>query len=218
MTEATGRSAVERTALARLDGLLREIDEAAGLPDERAWQAMRVLRARVATAIAAIAGANSDYYLAVPEVDQAFTSAAAFAHLRGLLVSLRADVEAGYFQRVEDLVSAEVFGDFLDMAEHLIGAGYVVPAASLIGAVLEDGLKRLAALQSGMTARAGEGIGAVNHRLADANVYSNLVRKQVEVWAAVRNGADHGQFDEVTPANVQDMYAGVTRFLHDQAG
>ena len=42
------------------------------------------------------------------------------------------------------LVQAEVFADFLDMAEHLLGETYKDAAAVLLGAVLEDSLRKIA--------------------------------------------------------------------------
>src|SRR5260370_1008887 len=55
-----------------------------------------------------------------------------------ILQSLRSDIEAGYLEKLANIVSAEVFGDFLDMARHLLDAGYHHPAASLAGAVRVD--------------------------------------------------------------------------------
>ena len=43
---------------------------------------------------------------------------------------------------VRRLLQAEVFADFLEMAEHLLDNGYKDPAAVLQGAVLEDSLKK----------------------------------------------------------------------------
>jgi hypothetical protein len=48
----------------------------------------------------------------------------------GILSAARDDIEGGYLQKMETLVSAEVFSDFLDMAEHLLDNGYKDPAAS----------------------------------------------------------------------------------------
>jgi len=63
----------------------------------------------------------------------------------GILRSIREDAANGQLlTNIAGLISAEVFNDFLEMAEHLLDAGYVPPAASLIGAVLEDGLRRIA--------------------------------------------------------------------------
>jgi len=64
---------------------------------------------------------------------------------QGILAAALRDVEHGYLQSVQRLVVADVFTDFLDMALHLLDNGYKDPAATLIGGVLEDGLRRIAA-------------------------------------------------------------------------
>jgi hypothetical protein len=64
---------------------------------------------------------------------------------QGILRALREDLSLGYLTNLRTLVAADVFSDFIEMAEHLIEAGYKDPAASLAGAVLEDGLRKIAA-------------------------------------------------------------------------
>ncbi len=203
---------MDQDALGRLDRLIERTNQV------REWGAFRALAAQAGSAIAAIAGKDSDYYKFMEtDVDRAGSPEDGTHYIREALTALRSDVEAGYLRRTADLIAADVFGDFLDMAEHLLTQNYHVPAASLIGAVLEDGVKRLA-VRNDLAVKPRDDLSGVNHRLADKGVYSNLVRKQVEVWSAVRNHADHGEFDNVKPADVQDMYTGVVRFLTEQLG
>jgi hypothetical protein len=110
------------------------------------------------------------------------------------------------------LVTAEVFSDFLDMAEHLLANGYKDPSASLIGAVLEIGLRDIA---SGNELKVGarDDLTALNNRLAEAAVYSRLVQKSINVWIAIRNYADHGQFEQYAAEDVKSMHTGVREFL-----
>ena len=54
------------------------------------------------------------------------------------LRSVREDVEDGYLTDIRTLISADVFTDFLEMAEHLDDNGYKDPTAYPTGAVLED--------------------------------------------------------------------------------
>jgi len=61
-----------------------------------------------------------------------------------LLRVVREDIEDGYLTDIRALVAAEVFTDFLDMAKHLRECGYKDPSAFLAGAVLENGLGRIA--------------------------------------------------------------------------
>jgi hypothetical protein len=62
--------------------------------------------------------------------------------LLGILRALRADYAAGYPGTVEELIHADLFSDFLKMAEHLLNQGYKDPSAVLIWSVLEEHLRR----------------------------------------------------------------------------
>jgi hypothetical protein len=131
---------------------------------------------------------------------------------RGILTAIREDVAGGYLTRLKALVAAEVFSEFVDISEHLLGAGYKDPAASLVGAVLENGLRQIAA-QHRMKLRAKEDLGSLNSKLAQAGIYNRLAQKKVQVWTDIRNHADHGEFEEYTESDVREMLTGVTDFL-----
>jgi hypothetical protein len=131
---------------------------------------------------------------------------------KGILTAVREDVAGGHLRRLQTLVAAEVFSDFVEMGEHLLEAGYKDPAASLAGAVLENGLRRIAA-EGGIKLKTREDIGSLNAKLAQANVYNRLTQKKVQVWNDVRNHADHGEFDQYSEADVRDMLKGVTDLL-----
>ena len=132
----------------------------------------------------------------------------------GILQAARDDIEGGYLQKVETLVSASVFSDFLEMAEHLLDNGYKDPAASLIGAVLEDGLRRIC-VNNGITLKTKEDISSLNQKLAQKPepVYNPLQQKQIQVWNEIRNNADHGNFNQYKMDDVKDMLRGVRNFL-----
>jgi hypothetical protein len=133
---------------------------------------------------------------------------------RGLAIleSAKESIEAGYLQKVETLVSASVFSDFLEMAEHLLDNGYKDPAASLIGAVLEDGLRRICG-SSNLAVKSDDNISSLNKRLADNSAYNRLQQREIEVWNKLRDYADHGHFDEYKADDVADMLKGVRNFL-----
>lgn len=126
----------------------------------------------------------------------------------GILRAAREDIEGGYLTSVEALVSAEVFSDFLDMARHLHQAGYKDPAAMLTGAVLEDGLRRVATA-NGVKVKQGDDISSLAQKCADVSVFNRLVQKRIQVWKDIRNSADHAEFDKYTGDDVADMIAGV---------
>jgi hypothetical protein len=207
------------TTLARLADLITKGTVAAfdmRQESDFGYQAYHAWHVQALTCIADVSGPDGDYYKAFQL--QTKISGTTAAHIGvGMLEALREDVANGYLRRTADLITAEVFGDFLEMANHLLSAGYHVSAASLVGAVLEDGLRRLAAAKN-LKLLASDDISALNGRLASKGVYSNLVRKQVAVWADIRNAADHGPFDQVKAPEVREMHAGVSRFLAEQLG
>src|ERR1051326_3119717 len=63
----------------------------------------------------------------------------------GILQAVHDDALAGdLLTTMAGVISGEIFSDFLEMAAHLLDNHYFHPAASLTGAVLEDGLRRIA--------------------------------------------------------------------------
>ena len=91
-------------------------------------------------------------------------------------------------------------------------AGYKDVAASVTGAALEDGLRRIA-LAHGMVVKPNDDLSSLNHRVADGQVYSRLVQKKIQVWNDIRNSAAHGKFGEYKLEDVSEMIKGVQNFL-----
>lgn len=133
----------------------------------------------------------------------------------GVLAAFLEDVTNGYLTDLRSLVVGEVFTDFLEMAEHLLGLGYHHAAASLGGAVLEDGLRRELAARG---AKATGNLESMNQVALDQAVYGSLVFKQVKVWIEIRNRADHGKWEEVEAERVQSMLRDLPGFLARDLG
>lgn len=131
---------------------------------------------------------------------------------KGILTAVREDVALGFLARLETLIAADVFSDFVDMADHLLSSGYKDPAASLVGAVLERGLRQIAA-NNNVKLKAREDLSSLNSKCARAGVYNRLVQKKVQVWTDVRNHADHGEFEQYSEDDVREMLSGVQGFL-----
>lgn len=134
---------------------------------------------------------------------------------RGILEALRNDFDGGHLANIRGLVRAEVFVELIDQAQHLLDEGYHQPSAVVVGAVLEDHLRKLCAKYSTITLPGKPKLDTMNAELAKAGEYDVLVQKQVTVWADVRNKAAHGQWKEFAHANVEDMLRGVLRFLNE---
>lgn len=161
--------------------------------------------------ISMVCGEDSSYYKNfVEEVKGAFPSDV--DHGMGILKALKEDLELGYLTKVKDLVSAEIFSDFIQMAQHLLDNSYKDSAASLTGAVLENGLRQIAQKHT-LDVKSGDDIGSLNTKLADKEIYNRLLQKQVQAWKAIRDSADHGKFGDYKIEDVNAMLEGVRRFL-----
>lgn len=137
----------------------------------------------------------------------------------GILKALREDVEAGYLTTLRELIHADMFGNFLEMAAYLLSDGYKDPAAVFIGGVLEEHLRQLCTKHrvptevdtgSGPRPKKAE---AMNTDLAKQLIYSKLDQKQVTAWLDLRNKAAHGKYGEYSADQVSLMLQGVQSFL-----
>lgn len=133
----------------------------------------------------------------------------------GILMAFKDDLTRGYLVGLRRLIASEVFVDFLDMAEHLLKAGYHHAAASIAGAVLEDGLRRTLRERS---LKATGNLESMNQLALDAKIYAPLVFKQIKVWIDIRNSADHGQWEKVESDRVNSFIRDLPRFLEVDLG
>lgn len=135
--------------------------------------------------------------------------------LAGILRSLREDTAAGRLTTITELLHADVFGDFLDMAQHLLEEGYKDPAAVLAGGALEEQLRKLCgkhgiAITNGTHPKKAD---AMNAELAAVPAYSKGDQKNVTAWLALRNDAAHGKFGAYTAQQVSLLIQSVRDFI-----
>ncbi|TKJ30090.1 MAG: hypothetical protein CEE40_06055, partial [Chloroflexi bacterium B3_Chlor] len=156
---------------------------------------------------------------ALEELDPVFMSEAV-PYVAGGLRALRNAVASGYLVSLQELVHAEVFGDFLKMAGYLLEEGYKDPAAVLTGGVLEGHLRKICVkheLPIDVPDKRGvprpKKAESMNADLGRKPVYSKLDQKSVTAWLDLRNKAAHGHYDEYTHQQVELMLQGVTDFL-----
>ncbi len=134
---------------------------------------------------------------------------------RGMLEALRNDYESGYLQTVSELIRADIFGDFLEMADYLLEQNYKDPAAVVTGSVLEAHLRKLCGKHSIDVVKADgtpKKSDTLNAELTAAEAYSGLDQKSVTAWLGLRNKAAHGQYSEYTKEQVTLMLQGVRDF------
>jgi hypothetical protein len=140
------------------------------------------------------------------------------SEVSGILKAVESDLESGMLSNFKSLAQAEVFADFLDMAEHLLNEGYKDASAVILGAVLEDSLRKIAD-GVGVQVIGSNGrpltLDPLNVTVSKQGVYGPLVQKQVTSWANLRNDAAHGHFDKYDNTQVKHMLLFVQKFCAD---
>ncbi|MHC4405413.1 MAG: hypothetical protein ACYTG0_37680 [Planctomycetota bacterium] len=169
-------------------------------------------------AVARIAGKESEYY-SLPEGLPVQLRAAPIklpsylAAFQGVLAALRKAVDQGLLESLESRLRANVHDDFLEQSRSLLSAGYHVGAMVLIGAVLEDHLRKLCVAR-GLSWSGNGNLSKYNDLLRD-NAYDQPVWRRIQAIGDVRNLAAHGEFAKVKVDDVEDAHKAVGRYLAD---
>jgi hypothetical protein len=204
--------------------VLKQVDEVIGLADTLDPTYSSDTNQYFTAALAVIdrvAGRDSVYWLQARHVvdTERILQYQALRSMRGVVSSLRADVERGYLVTLREVIHADLFADFLEMAEYLISEGYKDPAAVLAGSVLEEHLRKLCQKNNiPVEAQTSQGLkpkkaDTLNGDLGNASVYSKLEQKSVTAWLDLRNKAAHGHYSEYTKEQVDFFLMALRDFI-----
>lgn len=138
--------------------------------------------------------------------------AAEFENCRGIFKSAKEDYEGGYTFKLRSLVAAEILDDVMEQASELFKSGYKDPACVLVGVALENALKDLCTREGIAHGKLDQ----MNAELCKADVYNLGMQKQITAWSHHRNKAAHGEWDEYTSEDVENMIKGVNRFIAER--
>lgn len=136
-----------------------------------------------------------------------------------ILENLKEEIENGWLTSLKQLITAEIFSNFLEMAEHLLENNYKDAAAVMIGSVLEEHLRQLCSTYDvEITVQKGADTiplkaDQLNADLKKQGVYTTLEQKNVTAWLDLRNKAAHGKYSQYTIEQVKVMYLGVLNFV-----
>lgn len=157
-------------------------------------------------------GETSQHFIAFKEGEARGIMESSYAikkRLGAIFLAAKEDFEGGYLVSLKHLIQAEVFDSELEQAKDLLASGYKLASAVICGAVLETTLRDLC--DSNSIARGK--LDAMNGQLAKAGVYSRLQQKRITAIADIRNNAAHGNPDEFSNADVENMIRDVEGFL-----
>lgn len=138
---------------------------------------------------------------------------------KGILKSIKNEIENGWLNTYKGLVSAEIFIDILESAEYLLDQKYKNPAAVLIGSILEEHLRQLCnkykfPIEENISGKPKlKKADAFNNELYTNGVYNKLDQKNITAWLDLRNKAAHGLYDEFNQEQVENMLRGIMEFM-----
>ncbi|MBN1517370.1 hypothetical protein JXA32_12475 [Candidatus Sumerlaeota bacterium] len=132
-----------------------------------------------------------------------------------ILESIRDEIQGDWLFTIKGLITAEVFADFIEMANYLLESKYKDPAAVVAGSVLEEHLRQLCQAHGIDVELGGKPKKAdrLNSDLAKANIYLSSDQKFITAWLGLRNNAAHGKYDKYNEAQVKSLIDGVTEFM-----
>lgn len=186
-----------------------------GFPDYKYWAGFR------SSALSLIKNLFGEKHIYYKDFDK-YTDTAHIPKIKSgisILCSIVTEIELGWFKTYKEIISAEVFSDFLEMSKYLLDQKFKDPAAVMIGSVLEEHLRFLCEKKSiEIFIRSGDNekpkkADTLNSELHKAEVYGLLDHKNITAWLDLRNKAAHGKYNEYTIEHVSIMYAGVQHFL-----
>ena len=122
---------------------LRSISKHDDLSDVKSKGSLSELVVMMSEAIHRFAPPGSQYLLQTQKIIATLPDHVSHSRMLGIIRALRDAYTRGQLQSLVELVHADVFADFLDMASHLLDEGYKDAAAVMIGSVLEEQLKKL---------------------------------------------------------------------------
>ncbi len=109
-----------------------------------------------------------------------------------------------------------MFGDFLEMADHLLSGGFKDAAAVIAGSTLEGHLRQLAE-KVGIPSTDAEGhpmkADRLNADLVKDGAYEKTDQKAITAWLGLRNDAAHGDYEKYEAGQVGPMIAGIRDFI-----
>ena len=174
------------------------------------------LRTQCIAAIERASGSNSTYRRRINEIS--ISKINDYYYLKkeiGVAKALLSDINNNYMQSFEEILHSDMFGNFLEMATHLLENGYKDPAAVLAGSSLEIHIKHLCMKNNVNTLRNGKPIKTepLNSELKKEGVYTNLDQKNITAWLDLRNKAAHGNYNEYSEEQVRLLISSVQDFI-----
>jgi hypothetical protein len=132
-------------------------------------------------------------------------------HFRGILHTMKNDVESGLIGSLEARLQGEIFADFVTSAKAALDEGQKDVAAVLACAAFEDAIKRYADHVGVIPSE--EGLQPTINQLKSKGVIGGAQKGIVDSFVRVRNAAMHANWEKIHPEDVRGVIGFVEQFL-----
>src|SRR5437870_3700486 len=132
-----------KAVLDQIDAILKKVEgyeKGAGPKGDQTFEEQMVTL--MGSAIERFAPKESAYLEQVKKAQKLHARASIWNYI-AILKVLRTAYSEGFMQSVIEVIHADLFADFLEMADHLVTQGYKDASAVLAGGVLEEHLRKL---------------------------------------------------------------------------
>jgi hypothetical protein len=133
--------------------------------------------------------------------------------MRGLVAAANTEWRRGLLRKLEYMVAAATFDDFLDHATRYHKGNKKQEASVLASAVLEDTVKKIAT-KHGITT-SGLTLDPLIDELVKTDVFTLVKAKRVKGAAAVRNHALHAEWDQFDIRDVGDLIKSTRELIEE---
>lgn len=131
--------------------------------------------------------------------------------MHGLLKSADEEWKRGLLRKIEYIVAAETFDDFLDHAASYHKGNKKIESSVLASAVLEDTIKRIG--RKNEINPQGLSLEPLIDELIKKDVFTPVKGKRVKGFAGVRNHALHAEWDQFDIKDVGGLIKGVRELI-----
>ena len=131
--------------------------------------------------------------------------------MHGLLNSALDEWNRGLLRKIEYIIAAETFDDFLDHAASYHKGNKKTESSVLASAVLEDTIKRIA--ERNQIEPKGLSLEPLIDELIKKGVFTPVKGKRVKGFASVRNRALHAEWHEFDIQDVGELIKGVRELI-----
>lgn len=129
----------------------------------------------------------------------------------GILASAQDEWKRGLLRKIEHIVIAEAFDDFLDHASIYHKGNKKLESSVLASAVLEDTIKKIA--QKNNVDPKGKSLEPLIDELVKEGIVTTVKAKRIKGFAGVRNHALHAEWDEFDIKDVGQLISGVRELI-----